>query len=110
MAFYDYTDPALAPQAFWVSLSAIGGFVLVVSAVLLIGILVASQWSRVATAAPLTFALAVHPPRTLPASLNSFRGWVLLVVALTIANYGYPVTQALLLGNTGVPGYPVQKR
>ena len=30
MAYYDYTDPALAPQAIWVSVSAIGGFVLVV--------------------------------------------------------------------------------
>ena len=30
MAYYDFTDPALAPQAIWVSISAVGGFVLVV--------------------------------------------------------------------------------
>jgi cytochrome c oxidase subunit 1 len=36
MAYYDYTDPALAPQAIWVSLSAVGGFVLVFSALLFV--------------------------------------------------------------------------
>ena len=36
-------DPALAPQAIWVSLSAVGGFVLVFSALLLIGVLLASH-------------------------------------------------------------------
>ena len=85
MAYYDYTDPALAPQAIWVSISAIGGFVLVFSALLLIlglGLLAscAGCWAAVS---PLTFSLAVHPPRSLPRSLNSFRVWVLLVVALT---------------------------
>ena len=35
MAYFDYTDPALAPQAIWVSVSAVGGFVLVFSALLL---------------------------------------------------------------------------
>ena len=43
MAYYDFNDPALAPQAIWVSTSAVGGFVLVVSAVLLIGVLLASH-------------------------------------------------------------------
>ena len=46
MAYYDYTDPALAPQAIWVSASAIGGFVLVFSALLLIGVLIASHRAR----------------------------------------------------------------
>jgi hypothetical protein len=32
---------------------------------------------------PLTFSLAVHPPRSLPRSLNGFASWMLLVVALT---------------------------
>jgi cytochrome c oxidase subunit 1 len=110
MAYYDYTDPALAPQAIWVSLSAVGGFVLVLSALLLIGVLVASHRAPIAAVPPLTFSLAVRPPRSLPASLNSFGVWILLVVALTVANYGYPVAQSLLLESTGVPAYPVQVR
>ena len=110
MAYYDYTDPALAPQAIWVSVSAVGGFVLVFSAVLLIGILIASHRSRVATVPPLTFSLAVRPPRSLPASLNGFGVWMLLVVALTVANYGYPIAQFLFLQGTAVPAFPVQVR
>jgi cytochrome c oxidase subunit I len=110
MAYYDYTDPALAPQAIWVSLSAVGGFVLVVSALLLVGVLIASHRTPTAAIPPLTFSLAIRPPRTLPASLNGFRVWMLLVVALTIANYGFPLVQALLLPDTSVPAYRVGAR
>jgi cytochrome c oxidase subunit 1 len=110
MAYYDYTDPALAPQAIWVSMSAIGGFVLLFSALLLIGILIASHRNRAAPVPPLTFSLAVRPPRSLPASLNGFGVWMLLVVALTVANYGYPLAQSLFLQGTAVPAFPVQVR
>jgi len=110
MAYYDYSDPALAPQAIWVSLSAIGGFVLVVSALLLVGVLLASHRRPIAAIPPLAFSLAIRPPRTLPASLNGFRVWMLVVVALTIANYGYPLVQSLLLPSTGVPAYRVEAR
>jgi len=110
MAYFDYADPALAPQAIWVSVSAMGGLVLVFSALLLIGVLIASHRAPAAAVSPLTFSLAVHPPRNLPASLNSFGVWILLVVALTVANYGYPIAQSLLLKNTGVSAYPVQAR
>ena len=38
---------------------------------------------------------------------TAFGVWVLLVVALTVANYGYPLAQFLFLDNTGVPAFPV---
>ena len=110
MAYFDFTNPALAPQSLWVSLSVVGGFVLVFSALLLIGVLLASHRGPVTAVPPLTFSLAVHPPRGLPASLNGFRVWVLLVLALTVANYGYPLAQFLFLQDTGVPAYRVQVR
>jgi cytochrome c oxidase subunit 1 len=110
MAYYDFTDPALAPQAIWVSVSAIGGFLLVASALLLLGILLVSHRRPLGSIPPLTFALAVHPPRTLPASLNSFGVWMLLVVGLTVANYGYPIAQFLLQSGSGVPAYRVESR
>ncbi len=111
MAYYDYSDPALAPQAIWVSISALGGFVLVFSAALLLWVLWASQRApRAASVPPLQFSLALNPPQRLPASLNGFRIWVLLVLALTVANYGYPLAQFLFLQDTGVPAYPVQPR
>ena len=71
MAYYDFADPALAPQAIWVSISAIGGFVLVFSAMLLVGVLLASHRGPNAAIPPLKFSLAVNPPRRLPRSLNS---------------------------------------
>ena len=110
MAYYDYSDPGLAPQAIWVSVSAIGGFVLVFSALLFVGLLLASHRRPLAAIPPLTFSLALHPPRTLPTSLNGFGVWALLVVALTVTNYGYPVVQSLLLPGNGVPAYRVQAR
>jgi len=110
MAYYDYSDPALAPQAIWVAVSAIGGFVLVFSAFMLVAVLLASHRRPRAAVPPLAFALAVRPPRTLPPALNGFRVWMLLVVALTVANYGYPLAQFALLTGTAVPAYSVQPR
>src|SRR6478609_2314789 len=110
MAYFDFTNSALAPQAIWVSVSTIGGFILVVSAMLLVGVLLASHRAPKATIPPLRFSLAVNPPRRLPKSLNSFGVWTLLVVALTAANYGYPLAQFLFLNRTSVPAYSSQVR
>ncbi len=99
MAYYDYANPALAPQAAWVAVSAIGGIVLVFSALLLLGVPRLHTERRAGSAA---FSLAVRPPRALPASLNGFRVWTLLVVALTITNYGYPIVQSLMMPGSGV--------
>ena len=110
MAYFDFTDPALAPQAIWVSVSAVGGFVVVFSALLLLGVLLASHRGPVAAVLPLTFSLAVNPPRSVPPSLNGFWMWMLLVAALTVANYGYPLAQFMFLQGAGVPASPVQLR
>ena len=90
-----------------VSISAFGGFVLLFSAVLLIGVLIASHRAPAAAIAPLRFSLALYPPRRLPASLNSFGIWALLVLALTVANYGYPLAQFVFLHRTAVPAFQV---
>jgi cytochrome c oxidase subunit 1 len=52
----------------------------------------------------------VRPPHRLPPSLNGFRVWILLVLALTVANYAYPIAQSTLVGGTGVPAYRVGAR
>ena len=85
MAYYDFSNPALASQGVWVTVSAIGGFVLVFSAALFIGVLLASHRGPTAAISPLKFSLAVNPPRRLPKSLNSFGIWAALVLALTVA-------------------------
>jgi cytochrome c oxidase subunit 1 len=110
MAYYDFTDPALAPQAIWVSVSAVGGLILLLSAMLLVCLLVVSQQGQVGAVAPLKLSLAVHPPHRLPASLNGFRVWIWLILGLTIANYGYPIAQSVMLRGAGVPPYLVDAR
>jgi cytochrome c oxidase subunit I len=107
MAYYDFANSALASQAIWVSVSAIGGFVLVFSALLLLGVLLASHRGLATAISPLKFSLALYPPRRLPQSLNSFGIWALLVLALTVANYGYPLAQFIFLNRTGVPAFQV---
>jgi len=108
MAYYNYADPALAPQAIWVSISALGGFVLVVSAMLLVGVLIASHSGPSAAIPPLRFSLAINPPRRLPWSLNSLGVWTALMIALTVANYGYPLAQFLFFDSARVPTYSRQ--
>ena len=46
MAYFDYTDPALAPEAVSVTLSAFGGFILVASGVLFLAVLVRGHRAR----------------------------------------------------------------
>jgi cytochrome c oxidase subunit 1 len=99
----------LASQGVWVTVSAIGGFVLVFSAALLIGVLLASHRGAAGAISPLKFSLAINPPRRLPKSLNSFGVWALLVLALTVANYGYPLAQFVFLNKTAMPAFPVSQ-
>jgi cytochrome c oxidase subunit 1 len=108
MAYYDYTHPALASQAWTVTASVIGGAILVASAFLLVYILWSSR-RRAAEPAPYTFALPVHAGHV-PASLNSFGLWVGMMVALTIVNYGFPVAQLASLNETSVPAVRVGGR
>jgi cytochrome c oxidase subunit 1 len=110
MAFFDYTNPALAPEALSVVLSAIGGFILVASGILFIGILIRAQRGKPEEAGPYRFAVAVHPPVRVPAVLNSFGLWVALMIGLTVSNYGYPILQLALRSDTSVPAVYVGER
>jgi cytochrome c oxidase subunit 1 len=110
MAFFDYTDPALAPEALSVVFSVLGGFVLAISGLLFIGILFRAQRGVQGEAGPFRFALAVHPPVRVPAALNSFGLWIALMIGLTVTNYGYPILQLALRGDTSVPAVYVGER
>ncbi|RQH06967.1 b(o/a)3-type cytochrome-c oxidase subunit 1 [Paraburkholderia dinghuensis] len=111
MAYYDYTDPAIAPQAIWVAISAIGGIVLVISGALFVYILAKAQFgsaSRTEHApAPFEFATCAYPVERVPVALNSFGLWVALMIGLTVVNYSVPIAQLLFLPQTSVPAVPV---
>jgi cytochrome c oxidase subunit 1 len=98
VANFNYADPIIAAWGPYVILSFGGGLVLLASAILFIRNLavlhmpVRVPGRPVAVAQPL-FSLAVHPPVTVPAALNGFRLWNVLVLLLMLFAYGYPIAQ-----------------
>jgi cytochrome c oxidase subunit I len=98
VAHFDYTDPLIAWWGPWVVVSLIGGVILLASALLFVGNLVRLHGAvgiRL-TPAPLRYALALHPPTRVPASLNGFALWNVLVLILMLAAYGWPIAQFLV--------------
>jgi cytochrome c oxidase subunit I len=103
MAYFDYGSAALSPDAFSVALSAFGGFILLASGMLFLAVLIRGQRAPRVEIEPYRFATAAHAPIAVPAALNGFGLWVGLMVALTIANYGYPIAQLALRPGGAVP-------
>ena len=108
VAVFDYSDPFVARMGSLVVISVIGGLILLVSAILLIVILVRSQLGERWLAAPLRYALAVNPPKAVPASLNGFALWNAILLVLMLFAYGYPIGQFFLL-KSKVPTYEVMQ-
>jgi cytochrome c oxidase subunit I len=104
MAFYDYSDPVIAAQAPWVTLSVVGGAILVVSGALFLTVLVRGQMAARVEPGTYRFSVALREPRALPAALNGFGLWLGLMVALTVVNYGFPIVHTLVTPETAVPG------
>lgn len=105
MAYFDYSHPLLEPQAITVTISSIGGLLLVVSGLLFIWILATAR-RGVAAPAPYTFSTPVHAG-PVPKALNSFALWIGLMVGLTVINYGVPIVQLASIPETSVPVVPV---
>ena len=103
MAYFDYSAPELSPDAFSVTLSAIGGFILLASGILFLAVLIRGQMALPVRAEPYRFARAIHPPAVVPAALNGFGLWVALMIGLTITNYSYPIVQLALRPGGAVP-------
>jgi len=103
MAYYDYTDPSLAPLATSVILSTIGGALLVVSGLLFLLVLIRGHRAPVAALGPYRFSEALHPPSRVPVPLNGYAVWLGLMVGLTVLNYGFPIAQLVANPATNVP-------
>jgi cytochrome c oxidase subunit I len=110
MAFYDYSDPAISAQAASVTMSVIGGAILVLSGALFLIVLVRGQMAARIEPGFYRFSVAVREPRTVPAALNGLGLWLGLMVALTIVNYGFPIAHALATPQTGVPAVMIGVR
>jgi cytochrome c oxidase subunit 1 len=110
VAILDYSIPMVARTASLVNVSVIGGFILLLSAILLIVVLVRSHFGERTLVGPLRYALAVNPPRQVAAALNSFGMWNAIVLVLMIAAYGYPIGQFFFLKAHSVPVIQVTSR
>ncbi|HWJ93453.1 MAG TPA: cbb3-type cytochrome c oxidase subunit I, partial [Telluria sp.] len=107
MAYFDYSNPEIAPQAITVVMSAVGGLLLVISGLLLLLVLFGGHRSAKITLPEFRFSQPVHPVTRLPAALNGYALWLALMVGLSIVNYGYPIGQLIGLKQTSVPAVPV---
>jgi cytochrome c oxidase subunit 1 len=107
VATFDYAGPLIAPMAPLVIISVIGGLILLISALLLIVILVRSHFGERMVGAPLRYAVAVNVPTHVPASLNGFALWNMIVLVLMAVAYGYPIGQFFLLKQHAVPAIGV---
>jgi cytochrome c oxidase subunit 1 len=110
MAYYDYTHPEIQPQAWTVSASAIGGFVLLASGILLVYALATAKRRSGAPLPAFTFARSAHPGAHTPVALNGLGLWVAMMIGLTVINYGYPIVQLALLDDARVPVIPIGSR
>jgi cytochrome c oxidase subunit 1 len=96
VANFNYADPIIAGWGPWVLVSLGGGLLLLVSALLLVrNLAVAHRGAAVVLAKPI-YALAVHPPQRVPAALNGFALWNVLVLVLMLLAYGFPIAQFLV--------------
>ena len=79
--------------------SLIGGIILLASALLFVWNLLEFHRAGAVVAIGLRplYALAVHPPERVPAALNGFALWNVLVLVLMIAAYGYPIAQFFII-------------
>ena len=94
VAQFNYADPIIAGWGPWVIVSLAGGVLLFASALLFVVNLLAFHRAAPRTAQPpYEFAVAVHPPARVPASLNGFGLWNALVAVLMLAAYGWPIAQ-----------------
>jgi cytochrome c oxidase subunit 1 len=103
MAYFDFTSPALQPQAFSVTISTFGSLLLVLSGALFMLVLIQGQFGARIEAGLYRFSTAIHPPTRIPAALNGYALWLALMIGLTVTNYGFPIAQLALRSDTSVP-------
>ena len=92
VAAFDYSDPRIHWWGPWVVVSLAGGVVLLASALLFVGNLLPRRGAA-ETPPPFAYALAAHPVTRVPAALNGFALWNVLVAVLMAVAYGFPIMQ-----------------
>jgi cytochrome c oxidase subunit 1 len=102
MAYFDYSNPAITPEAWTVTTAVIGGALMLLSGALFVFILLRSHWQSRVALTPYRFSATIHPVVSVPKLLNGYWVWIVLMIALTLANYGVPIAE-LMAAKTSVP-------
>jgi cytochrome c oxidase subunit 1 len=101
VANFNYADPIIAGWGPLVIVSLVGGVTLLASALLFVRNLAVLHRSSLPVIARPLYALAVDPPQRVPAALNGFGLWNVLVLILMLAAYGYPIAQFVIAPSPG---------
>ncbi len=101
VANFNYDDPTISGWGPWVIVSFAGGLILLASALLLIRNLLVLHRSSIRFAPRPLYTLPVHPVGRVPAALNGFGIWNVLVLVLMVAAYGFPIGQYLVAPSPG---------
>jgi cytochrome c oxidase subunit 1 len=112
MAYFDYSSPDVAPEAWTVLISTLGGLLVVLSGLLFVYILAAAARRPVAKESEQAYRFSepLHAVVAVPKALNGLGVWFLLMVALTLVNYGFPIWQLAQLKTSNVPAIYVGGR
>jgi cytochrome c oxidase subunit 1 len=96
VANFNYDNPIIASWGPLVTVSLVGGLLLLLSALLFLRNLAVLHRSFLAASLRPLYALAVDPPQRVPAALNGFALWNVLVLVLMALAYGYPIAQFVI--------------
>jgi cytochrome c oxidase subunit I len=110
-AIFDYSDPLVAKMAPLVILSVIGGLVVLISVLLFFYVLLQNSFAAAAAQSlpPVRYALSANPPATVHPLLNGFAFWNVILLALVLIAYGYPIGQFFFLHNQNAPAYSLTR-
>lgn len=93
VAEFNYADPVIASWGPYVIVSFIGGVILVFSALMFVWNLLTLQRGPLSVVVPMSYAVALYPPRRVPRMLNGFASWNVVVLVLMLIAYGFPIAQ-----------------
>jgi cytochrome c oxidase subunit 1 len=110
MAYFDYSSPEIAPEAWTVAVASLGGALVLVSGFLFVYILASTYREEFVDSPVYHFSEPLHEVIAVPKALNSLGIWFALMVALTLVNYGFPIWQLAHLQTTSVPAIYVGGR
>jgi cytochrome c oxidase subunit 1 len=93
VATFDYSNPVVAAWAPWVTVSVVGAVLMLAAALLLLVNLMLMHGGRAVPDRQMHYAMPVNPRTRVPAALNGFALWNVIVAVIMLLSYGLPIGQ-----------------